>query len=127
MLVVCGFTCAGKTTISQHLMEKYDYIHIEASDFMYLNYFRRHGVGKDISINDFAEEALKVQPHIAARDIVDYVEEVDYLPVVISGFRNVQELEYVRSKFRCREELKFVFVKASQEIRFARFNKKKEK
>lgn len=125
MLVICGFTCAGKTTISQHLMEKYDYIHIEASDFMCLNYLRRHGVGKDISINDFAEEALKAQPHIAAQDIVDYVEEVDTLPVAISGFRNVQELEYVRSKFRYREELKFAFVKASQEIRFARFNKRK--
>ena len=124
-LIICGFTCAGKTTVSQHLVEKFDYIHIEASDFMYLNYLHRHGAGKSISINDFAEEALKVQPDIAARDIAEYAEEIDSLPIVISGFRNIKELEWISSNFRHREELKFIFVQASQEIRFNRFNKRK--
>lgn len=125
MLIICGYTCAGKTTLSQHLVEKYNYIHIEASDFMYLNYLRRHGVGKDILINDFAEEALRVQPHIAARDIAEYAEEIDSFPVVISGFRNIKELEWTRSKFKYTEELKLVFVEASQEIRYKRFNERR--
>ena len=125
MLVICGYTCAGKTTLSQHLVEKYNYIHIEASDFMYLNYLRRHGAVNAISINDFAEEALNTQPQIAARDIVEYIEDFRSLPVVISGFRNIKELELVKSTFEYREELKFIFVEVSQQIRFARFNKRK--
>lgn len=125
MLVICGYTCAGKTTISQYLAEKYNYIHIEASDFMYLNYLRRHGAEKDISISKFAEDALKIQPHIAARDIVEYIDDFRSLPIVISGFRNIKELELIKSTFQYLEELKFIFLNASQEIRFTRFNKRK--
>jgi inosine/xanthosine triphosphate pyrophosphatase family protein len=42
LLIVCGFTCAGKTTISQYLLKAHGYRHIEASDFMYLNFYLRH-------------------------------------------------------------------------------------
>ena len=125
ILIICGYTCAGKTTLSQHLVQKYNYIHIEASDFMYLNYLRRHGVGKNVSISDFAEEALKITPHIAASDIVEYIEDISSLQVVISGFRNIKELELVRANFEYKEDLKFIFVKASQAIRFERFNKRR--
>jgi inosine/xanthosine triphosphate pyrophosphatase family protein len=57
-LILCGHTCAGKTTASQHLARRFGYLHIEASDFMYLSYFYRHGYQGPAAIGDFAEQAL---------------------------------------------------------------------
>lgn len=62
LFIVCGPTCAGKTTLAEYLADRYGYFHIEASDFMYLSYYQRHGVTSKIAIGDFAEQALREQP-----------------------------------------------------------------
>lgn len=92
--LLLGPTCTGKTTLSQYLSEKYGYYHIEASDFMYLEYYNRHGVESTIPIGDFAQKMLREDPVIVAKQVVAFCKKLHGVPIVISGFRAQEEIEY---------------------------------
>ena len=96
--ILCGYTCAGKTTASQHLAREYGYLHIEASDFMHLNYFYRHGYQRNIPIGYFAEQALVQLPHIVAEKVAEYILEEEPGPIVASGFRSIVEVDWLLDK-----------------------------
>lgn len=128
ILIICGYPCAGKTTLSQHLVRKYGYIHIEASDFMYLNFYLRHDVSSGIRISDFAEDALRQKPEIAAEKIGEYINTLGEQPIVISGFRSMDEINWLRKNFEngeIRRSFKLCYVDATQSIRFRRYNERK--
>lgn len=120
-LILCGYTCAGKTTASQYLARVYGYLHIEASDFMHLSYYHRHGYQPNISIGDFAEQALAEMPHIVAENVAEYILEEESAPVVVSGFRSIAEIVWLRDYLSfAGKRFRVVFVEAEQEERFAR-------
>ena len=122
-LVVCSFTCAGKTTIAQHLIKKFGYFHIEASDFMYWNCYMRHGVNPDINIGDFAEQALKEIPHIVSEKIAEYIsKEKLNVPIIISGFRAKEEIDWLIDHYPKSKEIGVVVIDAPQSTRFDRHN-----
>jgi inosine/xanthosine triphosphate pyrophosphatase family protein len=120
-IILCGYTCSGKTTASQHLARKSGYLHVEASDFMHLSYYYRHGFPGPIAIGDFAEHALAQKPTIAAEKVIDYL--IDHLdkPVVISGFRSLDEINFLENAMKPHGK-KFArrFISANETIRFAR-------
>lgn len=120
-IILCGYTCSGKTTASQRLARRFGYLHIEASDFMYLAYYYRHGYRGPIAIGDFAEHALAQKPTIAVEKVVDYM--LDHLaePMIISGFRAPEEIEFLENALKSHGR-KFArpFVSADEAIRFAR-------
>jgi dephospho-CoA kinase len=120
-VVLCGYTCSGKTTASQRLARQFGYLHIEASDFMHLAYYYRHGYRGPTAIGDFAESALAQKPTIASEKVVDYM--LDHLgePIVVSGFRALAEIEFLENAMKFHGK-KFVrrFVCAGEAIRFAR-------
>lgn len=120
-LILCGYPCAGKTTASQYLAKKYGYFHIEASDFMHLSYYHRHGYRRNVSVNSFAEEALIAIPHIVAEQIVEYILREDYKPVVISGFRASEEIRWLILELGY-TGMRFdvAFVDVPQKVRFSR-------
>jgi inosine/xanthosine triphosphate pyrophosphatase family protein/dephospho-CoA kinase len=120
-IMLCGYTCAGKTTASQHLARKLGYLHVEASDFMHLSYFYRHGYRGRISIGDFAEEALTQKPTIAAEKVVEYLMEYLSEPIVISGFRASEEIAYVNENLSTQGK-RFItrFIHANERARFER-------
>ena len=119
--IICGYTCAGKTTASQHLARSYDYLHIEASDFMHLAYYMRHDIPDRISIGDFAEKALTEKPEIAAEAIANYLEADVESPCVISGFRSIREIDWLVEKLgELGKQFRVVFVNASEATRFDR-------
>ena len=120
-LILCGYTCAGKTTAGQHLVRRYGYLHIEASDFMYLSYYQRHGFEGTASINDFAEQALIQKPQIAAEKIADYIEEDLSASLVISGFRSMDEINWLLNTMSYSgKQFQVVFIESEQEVRFRR-------
>lgn len=128
VLIICGYPCAGKTTLSQYLVRKYGYIHVEASDFMYLNFYLRHDIGSEIEISDFAEEALRQKPEIAAEKIAEYINTLGEQPIVISGFRSMDEINWLQQEFERRDKrrsFKLGYINASQSIRFRRYNERK--
>jgi len=124
-IIICGYTCAGKTTASQYLARKFGYLHIEASDFMHLNYYYRHGYKADVTIGDFAERALARQPQIAAEKIEEYVIENLEATTVISGFRALREATYLIKALEARgKSFEIIFVDAAQDLRFSRLIKR---
>ncbi len=123
--IICGYTCAGKTTASQHLARSFDYLHVEASDFMHLAYYMRHDVPDRISIGDFAEQALLEKPEIAAEAIAKYVQADVESPCVISGFRSVREIDWLVEKLgEYGKRFRLVFVRSPQTERFTRMVKR---
>jgi dephospho-CoA kinase/inosine/xanthosine triphosphate pyrophosphatase family protein len=124
LLIVCGFTCAGKTTISQYLLKAYGYRHIEASDFMYLNFYLRHDPTSKTKIGDFAEQALHAEPQIAAKDVAKYMESDLSRATVISGFRSMNEIDWLTDYFKVGTNATIVFIQATERIRFERHKKR---
>lgn len=120
-ILLCGYTCSGKTAASQHLARKFGYLHVEASDFMHLSYYYRHGYRGATPIGDFAESALAQQPTIAAEKVVEYAREHVLEPIVISGFRAPAEIEYLQAELKMLgKSFELRFVEAEEEERFAR-------
>jgi len=124
-LILCGYTCSGKTTASQRLARRFGYLHIEASDFMHLSYYYRHGSRSVTPIGDFAESALAQKPTIAAERVVDYM--MDHLaePIVISGFRAPEEIEFIENAMKIHGKIfDPYFITADEEIRFERLRRR---
>jgi dephospho-CoA kinase/inosine/xanthosine triphosphate pyrophosphatase family protein len=120
-LALSGFTCAGKTTASQHLARKFGYLHIEASDFMYLNYYYRHDYKGALSIGDFAEQALSQKPEIAAEKVAEYIANNLASPFVLSGFRAPEEIEFLRHALAMHgKSFEVIFVDSDEQTRFRR-------
>ncbi len=120
LFIICGPSCAGKTTLAEHLAEKFGYYHIEASDFMYLSYYQRHGVTSTVKIGDFAEQALKDQPEIVAQQILQNIQENKANLVVVTGFRSSLEIEWFQNYYTGGHPISVCFVTADANIRFER-------
>ena len=117
-IILCGYTCSGKTTASQHLARRFGYLHVEASDFMHLAYYYRHGFPGPTAIGDFAEQALAEKPTIAAERIVDYMQDHSDNPIVVSGFRAPEEIVYLERAMG--KVFSLWFVQADQDLRYQR-------
>ncbi|AFV97820.1 MULTISPECIES: non-canonical purine NTP pyrophosphatase [unclassified Sulfuricurvum] len=124
-LILVGPTCAGKSTLASHLAEKYGYFHLEASDFMHQKFYELHGVNTDLKIGDFAQEALLENPCIVADLIVEHMNRLKDTPVIISGFRNPQEIQCFLEKYKC--DINIVYIDADIEIRYERNKNRKRK
>jgi inosine/xanthosine triphosphate pyrophosphatase family protein len=119
--VVIGPTCAGKTTFGMRAAkgagEREPIVHVEASDIVRtFNGGPREGE----SALDFAFRVLGMHGFdVAARRIVDeyYGAELQ-AGVVITGFRTIEELLYVRGKL---DATRVLYVDAPLRTRYDRF------
>lgn len=119
MFILCGPTCAGKSTLAAYLSNNYNYFHIEASDFMRLKYFETHGVHSSVDIGEFATTVLADNPYIVTEQIIEYFQNINDQPIVVSGFRNPLEVKYMleHSQYGFME---LVYIEANILIRFHR-------
>jgi dephospho-CoA kinase/inosine/xanthosine triphosphate pyrophosphatase family protein len=120
LFIVCGPSCAGKTTLAEYLGRHYGYYHVEASDFMYRAYYRRHGTNSKVAIGDFAEQVLEEEPDIVARQILENIGEHVQTPVVVTGFRSSAEIDWFSSNYAGIYSIEPLYVTASESIRYAR-------
>lgn len=119
--VVCGRTCAGKSTIGKYLVDKYRYYHIEASEFMTQRLLETQGTRSNIDKHDFASEVLKVDPLFVVNRLVDYLHENSIIDrFVITGFRTLSEVEEFRKSFHG-TRVNYIFLNASYEERCKRW------
>jgi inosine/xanthosine triphosphate pyrophosphatase family protein/adenylate kinase family enzyme len=118
--IICGPSCAGKTSLSSFLQNKYNYYHLEASDFMYLNYWEKHGLNSSVPIVDFASLALKNNPSIVTDQILSHIKGFKYIPMVITGFRSPIEVEQFINKYSGGLNIEVIYIEAKDEIRFQR-------
>lgn len=117
--ILCGPTCAGKSTLAKYLSDNYNYFHVEASDFMWLKYYETHGIDSEVKIGDFAKQMLSVNPSIVTEQIIEYFKNITDQNIVISGFRNPKEVEYMmdKSQFTYNE---LIYINANIQIRYQR-------
>jgi inosine/xanthosine triphosphate pyrophosphatase family protein/adenylate kinase family enzyme len=118
--LVCGLPCAGKTTLGEFLSNKHDYYHIEASDFMYLSYYERHGTNSAVQIPDFAEKVLKETPAIVVAQVLTHLNKIKDSPFIITGFRSPEELRIFMKKYRGLNVVHSVYIEADSKKRFQR-------
>lgn len=118
--IICGPTCAGKTTLAEYLNEKYNYYHLEASDFMYLSYYQTHGIDSGVNIGDFAEKALIDNPYIVTNQIIEHIKKFNNVPIIVTGFRNPEEIEGFKKLYRGGLNIEVIYVDASGIIRYER-------
>lgn len=118
--IVCGFSCAGKTTIAKYLVEKYNYFHVEASDFMHLSYYENHGTNSSVPIGDFAERALKESYSIVVDQIINALRGFKYLPLIVTGFRSPKEIHSFINQYGGGLNVIPLFIDADLDVRFER-------
>ena len=121
LIILTGHTCAGKTTLSQKIAVEYNWMHIEASDFMYKIFYEIHGITTELSIGDFAKEALKQSPEIVAKEIISELSSNTYPRIVISGFREPREVEYLVNSLAGQYNIQHYHIEAEKSIRQQRF------
>ena len=122
LFLVSGPTCAGKTTLADHLVSQYGYYHIEASDFMYLSYHRKLGIGSQISISSYARKALESDPDIVVNEILSFLTSRKGLPpLIITGLRTPEEIESFKIKYIGPQSIRIVTVSANKELRLERY------
>jgi dephospho-CoA kinase len=117
---VCGLPCAGKTTIGNYLAENANYYHIEASDFMHLSYYERHGIASSVSVHDFAEHSLQETPGIVVDQLIENMTETGDIPFVITGFRSPAEIELFFQRYERPLTIEVVYIEADASLRFNR-------
>lgn len=121
LYIVCGPTCAGKSTVGKFLLEKYDYYHIEASDFMTLRYFETHGTKFSIDKNLFASELLRVNPLFVVESVVNYIISKKIFDCfIITGFRTPNEIDHFVKTFPSRD-IRQIYITANSSIRYNRW------
>lgn len=120
IFIICGPSCAGKSTLAEYLQDKYKYYHIEASDFMYLSYYERHGINSTVKIGDFAEEALRENQGIVSDQIIKNIRKLENFPILITGFRSPAEIESFKRQYKGGLNVVTVYLDADEEVRFIR-------
>jgi dephospho-CoA kinase/inosine/xanthosine triphosphate pyrophosphatase family protein len=118
VLIVIGKTCSGKTTLGERAQQNAGFRWFEASDIV--RAFRdRDTVSPDEPIGDFAKRLLADKGQdVVARKILQLVEGEPNMPVVITGFRTLEELELVKSEL---PQSSVVLIEASERTRFERY------
>jgi len=120
IFVICGPSCAGKSTTANWMRDQYNLLHIEASDFMHKAFWERHGPGTGVRIGDFAEAALQTQPGIVAQPIARFLRETNSSGAVVTGFRSTKEVEIFRQDVGSSAEVALMYLNASVPIRLDR-------
>jgi broad-specificity NMP kinase len=120
IFIICGPSCAGKTTLANYVLSKYSYYHIEASDFMYLNYYERHGAKSAVDITSFASDVLKEDPGIVVNRILNHIKKLERVPIMITGFRSPDEIDLFVKNYSGELKINSVYIMANQKIRYNR-------
>lgn len=122
LFLVCGPTCAGKSTIGKFLLECYGYYHVEASDFMSLRYFETHSTKFAIDKNIFAAELLKVDPLVVVKSVLDYIrsnKKIDSF--IVTGFRTPSEIHCFNQVY-APSDTRMIYVDSQYSLRFERWS-----
>ena len=116
MLVVVGRRCAGKTTLGQYLASHHEFRFIEASSIVRM--LQREVDVQTTDAFHLASEVLRRKgPDIVARQIVGMLGSELQNRCVITGFRTIEEVEFIRDKV---PGCQVVLIDASERTRFER-------
>jgi inosine/xanthosine triphosphate pyrophosphatase family protein/dephospho-CoA kinase len=115
VLIIVGHKCAGKTTLSDHLASRADTTVFEASTVL-----RDFAAECGVTLQSSESASLFLRQKgmdIIARKIGEYLELNSSSLRVITGFRTIEELLYIRKKF---PSARVILVEADEKLRFER-------
>lgn len=116
LLIVVGPSCAGKTTFGEYAQEKHEAMHIEASAVLRMLHRDESDDASDAFT--FAKEFLSRNgPDIIARKIVQIHSSKFDKGVVITGFRTIEEIEFIKDSF---PQAHIAYIEASERTRLER-------
>jgi dephospho-CoA kinase/inosine/xanthosine triphosphate pyrophosphatase family protein len=121
--IVVGLSCSGKSTIADYLSQKFNFFHIEASDFMHLIYLETHGERSEVKIGDFARDLLSIKPTEVAKKVLNFLEIYHWPNIVITGFRKFEEIEFIQRNLAA-GGIRTILIDADTEIRHERYIKR---
>ena len=116
LYVVIGRLCAGKTTLGQYVSSRYPYRWVEASGIMRI-VAEEAGIRAPTLLYQAKDLLGQKGPDIVARQIVGIYANDLAGGAVVTGFRTIEEVQYMRAQF---PGCKVVFVSASERTRFER-------
>ena len=116
VFVVVGKLCAGKTTFGQYASSRHPYRFIEASNIVRM-LAEQAGINATNPLSRAKELLQDKGPDIVARQIVGMYGEDLSDGAVITGFRTIEEVQYIRNQF---PGCKLIFIDASERTRFER-------
>jgi inosine/xanthosine triphosphate pyrophosphatase family protein/dephospho-CoA kinase len=119
LVLLVGYSCSGKTTIAQYLLRQFQWQHFEASDFMRLEFYERHGINSCQKLECFAKELLENSPKTIPIRIIQEIENIQY-NIVITGFRSPKELEQLEKSLNHKFTIETFFIQAPIDIRVKR-------
>jgi adenylate kinase family enzyme len=120
-VVICGPSCAGKTTLAEYIRTEYGWYHFEASDFMYRAMYERNGPAQTHAIATFARQVLQVEPDIVSSQILQHVHGRPDVPFVVTGFRAPEEIEHFLGGLPASAEVLLIYLDATADLRFERY------
>lgn len=121
LLIVVGYSCAGKTSVAQYASHKFNVRHLEASDFMRLAFSEIHGLGSRYNIEEFAKISLKYKPEIVAEKIISDLDDFKHqTDVLVTGFRSPKEAEFLKEQLSDQYEINIIKISADFETRYKR-------
>lgn len=116
IFIVVGLPCAGKTTLGIRLNTKSNYRFIEASNI--LRSLKIDNQKEDVSDFEYAWKLLtELGADIVARNILRLYESELDIPLVITGFRTLEEIDTLK---RAVPHAKIILIEASERTRFER-------
>ena len=122
--VICGKTCAGKSTIGRYLADEYGYYHIEASEFMTHKLLDTHGCTTNVDKHEFAARMLQAEPLFVVKKLVEYLHDHEINDkFVITGFRTEEEVNAFFKAFPA-DKSHLIYVKSDFEERFKRWKQR---
>jgi dephospho-CoA kinase/inosine/xanthosine triphosphate pyrophosphatase family protein len=119
VFLVVGPTCAGKSTFGEYAAQEFGFRWVEASDIVRMLIDERYGREYTHDASMFAERLLQEEgADVVARKVVSLLPGVNGEPLVITGFRTIEELELIRREI---PDIKVVVLEASERTRYERY------
>lgn len=116
LYLVVGKLCAGKTTFGEYATCHHSYRFIEASAIMRM-IAEEAGISAPTPFYLARDLLYEKGPDIIARQIVAMYGQDLRDHTIITGFRTIEEVQYIKSQF---QDCKIVFIDASERTRFER-------
>lgn len=119
VFIVLGLKCAGKSTFADHCAMADDIQVFEASTIL-----RKISEDMGESVGSDAEALQFLNKHgrdVVARYVSDVIEKIPDKNVVITGFRTIEEIQFILSK---NNEAHIVNIECDEKIRFERHIKR---
>jgi dephospho-CoA kinase len=115
IICIAGPSCAGKTTCAEYIQEQAGIPCIEASDSVKR---RRDANAPEEPIIEFADRKLSEEgKDTFARDVKKKIDDFESKHIIVSGFRTLEEVEYIRDQYH---QVRLYGIYANSLLRFQR-------